>query len=149
MKAENDVEKFWAETEAKLGERVLVYSLGQFVAGYGDVHPGTWGLFFVSETALHFQTFQSENWFSSLLRGRRRSKPSESEMEFHLPLSCLKSVEVTRQKSWLKRLFAPEPPVVHVPYVLPTGRQGELLFAMDLKIKEFVDGLRAQILRSD
>lgn len=149
MKGDEDVEKFWAETEEKLGERVLVYSLGQYIGGYGDVHPGTWGLFFVSETALHFQTFHSENWFGALLRGRRKAKPAESEMEFQLPLSCLKDVEVRRQKSWLRRLFVPESPMVHAPFVLPTGHEGELLFAMDLKIKEFVEGLKTQMLRTE
>jgi len=149
MKGEDDVEKFWSETEERLGERVLVYSLGQYVSGYGDVRPGTWGLFFVSESSLHFQTFHSENWFSSLLRSRKKSQPSESEMEFHLPLSSLREVEVTRRKSWFRRLFAPEPPMIHAAFELPTGHKGELQFAMDLKIKEFVEGLKAQMLRSD
>jgi hypothetical protein len=149
MRNEDDVRKFWVETEERIGERVLVYTLGRHIGGYADVQPGTWGLFYVSETTLHFQTFHSENWFSSILRGRKRSQPTETEMEFHLPLSSLREVGVTRQKSWVRRIFAPEAPTIHAGYALPTGDEGELRFSMDLKMKEFVETLRAQMLRTD
>jgi len=149
MKGEDEVEKFWTETESRLGERVLVYSLGQHGGGYGDVRTGTWGLYYVSETGLHFQTFQSENWFSSILRGRKRAQPTETEMEFHLPLSCIHNVGVARQTSWLRRIFAPEPPTIRADYSLPTGRDGVLEFSMDLKMKEFVETLKTQMLKSD
>jgi hypothetical protein len=149
MRDGEDVEKFWAETESRIGERVLIYSLGQYGGGYGDVHAGTWGLFFVSESALHFQTFHSENWFSSIMRGRKRAQATETEMEFQLPLTCLREVTVTRQESWFRRVFAPEPPSIRASYSLPTGREGELHFSMDLKLREFVQTLKAQMLRSE
>ncbi|HUX22564.1 MAG TPA: hypothetical protein VMW69_15110 [Spirochaetia bacterium] len=149
MREGEDVDKFWSETESRIGEHVLVYSLGQYVGGYGEVRSGTWGLFFVSESALHFQTFHSENWFSSIVRGRKRGQPTETEMEFQLPLTSLREVTVTRQESWFRRIFAPEPPMILAAYSLPTGKVGELQFSMDLKLREFVETLKSQMLRSE
>lgn len=147
MTGESEVERFWRETEERIGEHVLLYSLGQYQAGYGDVRPGAWGLFYISESALHFQTFPSQNWFSALFRGisRGRARETETEMEFMVPQASIREVRLITEGSWWKRLVSPHPPIVSVLYIDADGQEADLRFAMDMKVKDFVNLLNARI----
>ncbi len=144
--AETEVERFWRETEERLGERVLLYSLGQYLGGYGDVRAGAWGLFYISDSALHFQTFPNQNWFSTIFRSFARSRAREeaTEMEFTLPQASIREAQLRGGRSLWKRIFAPEPPTVSVYYINEDGNESELRFLMDMKVKEFVNLLKAR-----
>lgn len=147
MMSESEVERFWRDTEQRLGEKVHLYSLGQYLGGYGEVRPGCWGLFFISDSALHFQTFPNENWFGAIFRGvtRNRRQATESEMEFSLPQASISEVRLLSAPSWWKRLFSPQPPTVVVRYIDENGQEADLRFAMDMKVKEFIALLDARI----
>jgi len=145
--AETEVERFWRETEERLGERVLLYSLGQYLGGYGDVRSGAWGLFYISDSALHFQTFPNQNWFSTIFRSvtRNRARDQETtEMEFTLPQASIREVQLHGERSLWKRVVAPQPPTVSVFYINEDGNESELRFLMDMKVKEFVNLLSAR-----
>ncbi len=146
--SDTEVERFWHETEARLGERILLYSLGQYLSGYSDVRNGCWGLFFISESALHFQTFPSQNWFSAIFRGLARSRANreaETEMAFALPQASISDVRLQNEQSWWRRLVSPQPPIVDVRYIDEDGKEADLRFSMDMKVKDFVNLLSARI----
>lgn len=144
--AETEVERFWRETEERLGEHVLIFSLGQYLGGYGEVRSGAWGLFFVTESALHFQTFPNQNWFSTIFRsiGRGRAREEPTEMEFSLPQASIREVQLHSQRSLWKRILVPEPPTVSVFYINEDGNESELRFLMEMKVKEFTTLLSAR-----
>jgi len=139
---EIDVEQFWSETEERLGERVLINSLGQYLRGEADLPSGTWGLFYLSESALHFQTFPSENWFGLLLRGRGGRSRRKEEVSFDVPFASIGAAGLASDASLLRRIFAPRPPLVTVDYRSAEALPVVLEFIMDMKVKEFVKTLR-------
>ncbi len=148
MKQPIDVAQFWSETEARLGEKVLINSLGQFMSGVESVRPGTWGLFFISESALHFQTFPSENWFSTLFRASRGAKRSEEELSFSIPFAQIRRTRLSTETSLLRRILAPRSPVFLVEYETIGGSLELLEFVMELRVKEFYRTLEERTLRS-
>jgi hypothetical protein len=137
-----DVEQFWSETEERLGEKVLINSLGQYLRGEADLPGGTWGLFYLSESALHFQTFPSENWFSLLMRGRGGRSRRKEEASFDVPFASIGAAELASDASLLRKIFAPRPPLVAVEYRSAGGAPVVLEFIMDMRVKEFVKTLR-------
>lgn len=143
-----DVAQFWSETESRIGEKVLINSLGQVLRGGESVHPGTWGLFFISESALHFQTFPNENWFSALFRGSRNARRSVEELSFFIPFAQIQRTNLSTETSLLRRIFAPRPPVVEINYEPEAGELEVLQFAMDLRVREFYRVLEERTLRS-
>ncbi|MCG8454169.1 MAG: hypothetical protein MI717_13420 [Spirochaetales bacterium] len=63
-----DAKDFWADREEEIGSPILSKILGRLMdsnAGYPE-----WGLFYTTEDALWYQTFESHSWASMLLGGK-------------------------------------------------------------------------------
>ncbi len=68
-----EVEEFWNATERELGERIVVKALGQYLGGLEGLQGPLWGIFFLTDTALHFRHFKQENWYTLLLGSTGRA----------------------------------------------------------------------------
>lgn len=108
-----EVEEFWSATERELGERILVKSLGQYLGGFEGLKGPLWGIFFLTDSSLHFRHFRQENWYSLLLRASGHPG-GDADSAFVIPEADVTEVLHHREASGgIFRLFsAPNPELV-------------------------------------
>jgi hypothetical protein len=98
--------EFWRQTEEELGEKILVYTMGEHYDARGPARP-LFGLLFVSESALHFRHFAQHNWISSLAAPSRRSavrSTPEDEISIRIPLAGSR-LRIPPRAGWFSRVF--------------------------------------------
>lgn len=90
---DSSTERFWKDTETKIGEAVLAYGLAQYISGEEDDGP-LWGIIYLSETRLFFRHFPQTSWFVSIMANTRTDQIGESErpakerdIQYEWPLS--------------------------------------------------------------
>ena len=68
-KNEVDTEDFWRDYEEKIGEKVLVRSLGQYISGWeefgGPRGRTLWGLIMATSGGFRFHHFPQVSWFEA------------------------------------------------------------------------------------
>ena len=128
-----DVDQFWKDLEDELGIPILCRVLGRVVQDYP-----LWGLFYTTSYAIYFQTFESENWLSSLFTGKKGRKRTENR-RIEIPLSSLNKCEIVPKKKGLLGLFSP-PALVDIAWTDDAkGEQQTLLVDMYENAKQFVE----------
>lgn len=130
-------EEFWSGVEQERGEKVVKYSLAQYLGGMEELAAPRWGLIYVTESALCFRTFPQRNWFSSILTGGGARPGKDEEMEFCILRSDIGAARYRKTGSLLKKIFAPEPPMVEVDCVDEYHRQTTLRLQIDPDAAEF------------
>jgi hypothetical protein len=101
-----DVEQYWRDKEAALGEKIGVKFNCKYLGGYPDIEGPLSGLIFFSESFFCFQSFFSPGFLASILRSRGSLK-TEQEHFFCEPLETAAfGFEPKRSNLWNK-LFAP------------------------------------------
>ncbi|MDR0387608.1 MAG: hypothetical protein LBH57_06185 [Treponema sp.] len=142
-KNETDPACFWKEYEKKCGEKVLAYTLGQYLSGWDEFNNPLWGLLIATSGGFRFHHFPHEGWIQALSRLSSGGEAPKEKTLF-IPRDSLASVELKVEKSWLKKLFLPRSPLLVVRYG-DTG--GELVMETDQKAWEIVRALedRAEI----
>jgi hypothetical protein len=114
-KRDPDPDQFWAEYEAKIGEKVLAKALGRYMQGWTEYEGPLWGLLIATSGGFRFHHFPHESWITALTRvGGGRKAPEERTI--FIPKEKISSVELRREKSWWKRLLVPTPPLLVLHY---------------------------------
>lgn len=126
----NDPEEFWKEYEAGLGEKVLSFSLGQYLSGWAAYDPPLWGLLIATDRGFRFHHFPHEGWLQALARLSGGGKaPTEKTM--FIPRERIIRAELRRERSLLKRiLFASRPRFV-IRYADDGGAEEEFVAEAD------------------
>ena len=142
--AEKDPERYWAELEKELGEKILFYTLGQShtaMASSRDVLP-IWGLFYITPTRLFFRHFPKSGKFSFF--GFGASATVDNPETFALARESIVRIEIIAEKRWWKRLLSSSLPVIVIEYRMAEGEVEEFRFTLERKQDEFLDLLRLQ-----
>lgn len=127
-----EAEKFWNDYSAKLGEKVLRFSLGRYVSGVAGLDGESWGLVIVTDAGLRFHHFPHENLMASLMRMGRSGGQTDTEKTFFIPKGRIIGSELVKEKSLLIRLFSPSSPRLVVKYRPEDTETGELTMIAEL-----------------
>jgi hypothetical protein len=141
-----EVEAFWAQTEEELGERIIIYSMAQYVDGREEAGP-LWGLLYLSETALHFRYFSHENWLGRFMKSAVRSgsgtgAKKEREVVFRIDLRESSELRKPPPQGWLQRIFASRPPLLALE---SRGNADPFRFTIEYRAEEFIVALERQL----
>jgi hypothetical protein len=129
-KKKADPEEFWKSYEAALGEKVLAFSLGQYLAGWAEHDPPLWGLLIATDRGFRFHHFPQEGWLQALSRLSGGGK-APVEKTIFIPRERILRAELRRERSLLKRiLLAPRPRLV-VRYRDEDGGEEEFIAEAD------------------
>lgn len=140
---EDEVREFWEELEQEIGEKIELYTIGEYRGGDLPFTPPKVGLLYMSSTALFFQTFPKSNWFSSLMGGMGKKKKKEEEaITIRVPVEAVESAGVLKG-SFLSRIFSPNMPVIRIVYDDVDEEQKEVLIATDDKGREMIKRINA------
>jgi hypothetical protein len=108
-KKDKDPREFWQAYEAGLGEKVLSFSLGQYLSGWAEHDPPLWGLLIATDRGFRFHHFPHEGWLQVLSRLSAGGK-EPTEKTIFIPRERIVRAELRRERSLLKRiLFASRP----------------------------------------
>jgi len=101
-----DVEQYWRNKEAALGEKIIAKSNCKYLGGFPDIAGPLSGLIFFSESVFCFQSFFSPGFLASIFRFGDPLK-AEEEQFFCQPLEKVTfEFEQPNNNLWNK-LFAP------------------------------------------
>ena len=129
------VEAFWQRTEAELGETVEVYGMAYCMSGCLPGDLGIWGLAFVTNRALYFHHFPKRNWFTSLVT--QDASADEEEVKLEVDRDSIRHVQVHREQSLLRRIFAYQPPVLEIQYRDHAGNPATMRLRLDTNFQGF------------
>ena len=102
-----DVEQFWRNKEAALGEKITAKFQCKYLGGYLGIPGPLSGLIFFSESFFCFQSFFSPGFLASIIRSREPLR-TEGERFFCEPLETATfEFEPQRNNLW-NILFAPQ-----------------------------------------
>jgi hypothetical protein len=136
QKKETDPAHFWQEYEGKCGEKVLAYTLGQYLSGWDEFNTPLWGLLIATSGGFRFHHFPHEGWIQALSRISSGGEAPREKTIF-IPADRLTSVELKVEKSLWKKILLPRSPLLVVRY----GDTGELVMETDRKAGEIVRAL--------
>jgi hypothetical protein len=138
-----EAEKFWNEYSARLGEKVLRFSLGRYVSGVAGLDGVSWGLVIVTDAGLRFHHFPHENWMSSLIRVGGNRGQTDTEKSFFIPKGRILGSALIKEKSLLNRILSPSVPRLVVRYSPEDTLSGELtmIAEIDRDAEELADAL--------
>ncbi|MEW5814091.1 MAG: hypothetical protein AB1798_01680 [Spirochaetota bacterium] len=138
----DDVQKFWSDLENTIGEKILIYSMGDYLGGYQNITGPVVGLFYLTATKLFFQTFPKENFLSTLFRGFTRSTTRNEPITFSIPLDKIKAVIHPPKKSFWKSFLSPAVQPNALDYLDDNETAKQFRFTLIAKEKEFLDILQ-------
>jgi hypothetical protein len=126
------VEDFWRGYEEKTGEKVLAFSLGQYLSGWAGENGPLWGLLIATDRGFRFHHFPQENWFQAITRTSAGAE-APREKAFFIPRERILALEFRREKSFFKRIFLPRFPLLHIRYLDQADREALFTAAGDDK----------------
>jgi hypothetical protein len=133
---------FWKDYEARIGQKILRYSLGRYLSGWDEFREELWGLAIIAEGGFRFHHFPHENWLSFMSRsGSGREAPVEKL--FQIARESFTGVELVVERSWLKRLLSPSQPVIRLSYRKVDGGDGVVMLEVDKEPEAFAADLRS------
>ena len=141
LKTESDneeVKEFWKNLEEEIGESIQVYTLGEYRQGDLGLSAPRVGLFYLTETALYFQTFPKSNWFSSIMGGFGKKKKEEKGETVKIPLSRIEKAYL-QKPTFMEKLFSPKMPVVIISFIDMDEMEKSIMVATDEKGTEIVN----------
>jgi len=141
VKTESDneeVREFWENLEEEIGESIEVYTLGEYRQGDLDIVTPKVGLFYLTETALYFQTFPKSNWFSAILGGIGKKKKEDKGETVKIPLTRIEKAYL-QKPTFMEKLFSPKMPVVIVSFIDMDEVEKSIMVATDEKGTEIVN----------
>jgi hypothetical protein len=137
QKKDSDPARFWQEYEENCGEKVLAYTLGQYLSGWDEFTIPLWGLLIVTEGGFRFHHFPHEGWIQTLSRISSGGEAPKEKTIF-IPNDKIVSVELRVEKSLLKRVFLAGLPKLVVRY---GDKGGELVLETDRKAEKIISSL--------
>ena len=142
QKRNTDPQEFWREYEAGLGEKVLSFSLGQYLSGWAEHDPPLWGLLIATDRGFRFHHFPHEGWLQILSRLSTGGKPPEEKTIF-IPRERILLAELRRERSLLKRIFFASRPRFVIRYRDDRGAEGEFIAEADSTAAAIIEKLMA------
>lgn len=143
MKKKNgDPREFWKQYEADVGEKVLAFSLGQYLSGWADYDPPLWGLLIATDRGFRFHHFPHEGWLQVLARITAGGKEPEAKTVF-IPRERILRAELRRERSLLKRIFFASRPRLVIRYRDDDGAEEEFVAEADSTASATVEKLAA------
>jgi hypothetical protein len=140
-KKNTDPEEFWKHYEAALGEKVLSFSLGQYLYGWAEYDLPLWGLLIATSGGFRFHHFPHEGWIQALSRiGAGGDAPTEKTI--FIPRDRILRVELRREKSLLKRIFMASQPRFILRYRDNEGAEAVFVAEADSKASLIVEKLQ-------
>jgi hypothetical protein len=127
MNQSEGVEEFWTALELRVGEDIEVYSLGEIKSRFRDLPPNTVGMFFITASALYFNTLPKQSWFDAVLRNVRSKKKESSSLLYSIPLKAISEVRVLGSNSLLRRFFSPNLISIKIFFTGEAGDKKEVL----------------------
>ncbi|GHV81335.1 hypothetical protein AGMMS49944_31260 [Spirochaetia bacterium] len=140
-KKNTDPETFWKQYEASLGEKVLAYTLGQYLAGWEEYAHPLWGLLIATDGGFRFHHFPHEGWIQALSRISTGGEGPKEKIIF-IPRDRILAVELRREQSLLKRIFVNGQPRFVLRYRDNAGAEVELIAETDSKASLVVEKLQ-------
>jgi hypothetical protein len=101
-----DVEQYWRNKEAALGEKIIAKFNCKYLGGYPDIEGTLSGLIYFSESFFCFQSFYSPGFLASIFRSREPLK-TEEEQFFCQPLETATFEFEQQSNSLWNKIFAP------------------------------------------
>ena len=141
--ANDEVAAFWADMEKRIGEKISIYVMGTYIEGFGNQPGPVLGIFFLSETALHFVSFKKENWLFGIF-ARRSSSMNEEPLEFNVPFSAMRHMERSAPPP-VRNFFFPESPRIAITCSLNPGVLSKLVISIDIQEKDFLSQLKSKL----
>ena len=135
-----DVEKYWNDYEASIGEKVLAKSLGQYMSGWAEYVQPLWGLAIATSGGFRFHHFPHEGWLMALSRATTGGE-APKEKAFFVPRDSITSVELILEKRWWKKILTPSNPVLTVRCLI-NGEEREVVIETDRTAAEIVTALK-------
>lgn len=102
-----DVEQYWRNKEAALGEKITAKFQCKYLGGYPDILGPLSGIIYFSESFFCFQSYFSPGFLASIIRPRAPLKPEEEHFFCQSLETATFEFEPQRNKLWNK-LFAPQ-----------------------------------------
>jgi hypothetical protein len=134
-------EIFWKQYEAALGEKVLAYTLGQYLSGWAEYDPPLWGLLIATDGGFRFHHFPHEGWIQVLSRVSTGGD-APTEKTIFIPRDRILQAELRREKSLLKRIFVAGQPRFILRYRDNSGAEVEFVAEADSKASLIVEKLQ-------
>jgi hypothetical protein len=145
-KKQQGPEEFWKEYEQKIGQKVLAYSLGQYLGGWDEYKSPMWGLVIAAEGSFIFHHFPHEGWLQALSR-TATGGDGPRERVIVIPKDKLVDARVEKQTGWLRRLLLYKPPRLVVRYLKPDGSEGTLVTETDTRAEDVARALKGMTRR--
>jgi len=101
-----DVEQYWRNKEAALGEKIIAKFNCKYLGGYPDIAGPLSGLIFFSESTFCFQSFFSPGFLASIVRFGNQLKAEEEQFFCQALKNLTFEFEPSGDNLWNK-LFAP------------------------------------------
>jgi hypothetical protein len=139
--SQTEIDAFWNEIEAELGEEVLIKSLGRCFTPPPPATQPEWGLFYLTRSFFCFRHFRQENWLSSLVKSPERSGDL-SDYTIRLRRASFRRIEVIAEKNWWRRVFITPPPLVSLEYSSEQDQKAEFRFSAEKDHEALIDALR-------
>jgi hypothetical protein len=136
-----DPDVFWKQYEAALGEKVLAYTLGQYLSGWAGIDRPLWGLLIATDGGFRFHHFPHEGWIQALSR-LSTGGDAPTEKTLFIPRDRILAVELRREKSLLKRIFVASQPRFILRYRDSDGAEAEFAAEADSKASLIVEKLQ-------
>ena len=137
-----NVDTFWHDYEAKINEKVLAKSLGQYLRGWAEYTQPLWGLAIATSGGFRFHHFPHEGWITALSR-ITSGADAPKEKTFFIPQEAIQSVDLMVEKRWWKKLLTPSNPMLIIRCRV-TGTETEVVIETDRSAKDVADALKNQ-----
>jgi len=136
----DEVRKFWEDREQEIGEKIRIYTLGEYRQGDLDFTPPKVGLVYITETTFYFQTFPKSNWFASLIGGFKKKQKEDEPITLAIPFSLIHTAEHVKP-TFMEKLFSAKMPVIRIVYSDVTEKKKQMVLATDSRGGEIVNSI--------
>jgi len=130
MPEKEDQREFWREFETRRGEKVLAHSLGRFVSGWPEFKAPLWGLLIATSGGFVFHHFPHVSWIDALMPGAGKGEATAEKTAF-IPRGRIAAAEFRREKSVLRRILFPGPPLLVIRYRTEAGAEERFVAEAD------------------
>jgi hypothetical protein len=136
-----DPDDFWKQYEAGVGEKVLSYTLGQYLSGWAEYTSPLWGLLIATSGGFRFHHFPHESWITAISRLSSGGEGPKEKTIF-IPRDRILQADLRVEKSLLKKIFLASSPRLVLRYTDNAGAESEFVAETDLKASLIVENLQ-------
>jgi hypothetical protein len=135
---------FWRDYEARYGEKVRSFTLGQYISGWDCYEQPFWGLLIATDGGFRVHAFPHESWLEALGRLSSGREPSREKTIF-IPRNRILSADLRREQSLWKKILFDRPPHLIIRYRNAAGAEQEFVAEADTKGPELLQALNIPV----